>query len=43
MYTVLIFALIVSVILWSLSRTTEKVLAIRQKQREEGKKPIIYL
>jgi hypothetical protein len=43
MYTVLIFTLIVSVILWSLYRTTEKVLAIRQKQREEGKKPIIYL
>ena len=42
MYTAL-FILAIGVILYSLSKTTEKVLAIRQKQREDGKKPIVYL
>lgn len=42
MYTAL-FSLTIGVLLFVLSRTTEKVLAIRQRQREEGKKPVIYL
>lgn len=43
MYTALLFILIIGVVLYSLSKTTEKVLAIRQSQREKGKKPIVYL
>jgi hypothetical protein len=43
MYTILPFILLIAFILWALSKTTEKVLAIRQSQREEGKKPSVYL
>lgn len=43
MYTALLFILPIALILWALSKTTEKVLAIRQGQREEGKEPFVYL
>lgn len=43
MYTALLFILPIAFILWALSKTTEKVLAIRQSQREEGKEPFVYL
>jgi hypothetical protein len=43
MYTALLFTLLIAFILWGLSKTTENVLAIRQTQREQGKKPIIFL
>jgi hypothetical protein len=43
MSALLIFTLTISIILWGLSRTTEKILDIRHKQREDGKKPIVYL
>ena len=43
MYTVLLFILPIVFILWGLSRTTEKVLAIRQSEREKGKEPSVYL
>ena len=43
MYTAILFTLLIAFIFWGLSKTTEKVLAIRQSQREEGKKPIIFL
>lgn len=42
MYTALFFILI-GVVLYGLSKTTEKLLAIRYSQREKGKKPIVYL
>jgi uncharacterized membrane protein len=42
MYTALFFILI-GVVLYGLLKTTEKVLAIRQSQREKGKKPIVFL
>ncbi|GEM_PF-1821855 len=43
MFTTFLFTLALAFILWGLSRTTEKVLAIRQSQREQGKKPSMYL
>jgi hypothetical protein len=43
MYTALLFVLPITFILWALSRTTEKVLAIRQSEREEGREPSVYL
>jgi len=43
MYTIILFTLPVVFILWALSRTTEKVLAIRQSERDKGKKPSVYL
>lgn len=43
MYSALLFTLVLALILWALSKTTEKVLAIRQTQREEGKKTSMYL
>lgn len=43
MYTALLFILIIGAVLYGLTKTTEKVLAIRQSQREKGKKPIVYL
>lgn len=42
MYT-LLFLLPIVFILWALSKTTEKVLAIRQHEREAGKEPFVYL
>ena len=38
-FSILLFALI----FWALTRTTEKVLEIRQGRREKGEKPIVYL
>jgi len=43
MYIALLFFLTIGVVLYGLLKTTEKVLAIRQSQREKGKKPIVYL
>lgn len=43
MHTALLFILPIAFILWALSRTTEKVLAIRQSEREQGKEPSVYL
>lgn len=43
MFTSLLFILTIGAILYALSRTTEKVLAIRQRQREKGQKPIVFL
>ena len=43
MYTVLLFILPIAFILWALSKTTEKVLDIRQSEREEGNEPFVYL
>ncbi len=43
MYTALLFILPIVLILWALSKTTEKVLAIRQSEREEGREPSVYL
>ena len=43
MYTTILFILSVAFILWALSKTTERVLAIRQSEREEGKEPSVYL
>ena len=43
MYTVLLFILPITFILWALSKTTEKVLAIRQSEREQGREPSVYL
>lgn len=43
MYTAILYILPIAIILWALSKTTEKVLAIRQSEREEGKEPSVYL
>jgi len=43
MYTSLLFILPLAFILWALSKTTERVLAIRQSEREEGREPSVYL
>jgi len=43
MITALLYILPIAILLWALSKTTEKVLAIRQSQREEGKEPFVYL
>jgi hypothetical protein len=43
MFTIISFILLLAVTFWALTRTTEKVLAIRQSQREKGEKPIVYL
>lgn len=43
MITALPFILPIALILWALSRTTEKVLSIRQSERDAGKKPSVYL
>jgi len=43
MYTALLFILPTALILWALSKTTERVLAIRQSEREDGKEPSVYL
>ena len=43
MYTALLFIIPTALILWALSSTTEKVLAIRQSERERGKEPSVYL
>jgi hypothetical protein len=43
MFTIISITLLLALILWALTRTTEKVLAIRQSQRDKGEKPIVYL
>ena len=43
MYTGLILMIAIAILLYGLVSTTEKVLAIRQQQREKGKKPNVYL
>jgi len=43
MFTIISITLLLALILWALIRTTEKVLAIRQSQRDKGEKPIVYL
>lgn len=43
MYTTILFILPIAIILWALSKTTEKVLAIRESEREAGKEPAVYL
>ena len=43
MITELLFFLGFVLILMGLVKSTETVLAVRQRQREEGKKPIVYL
>jgi hypothetical protein len=43
MVTTILFTLPIAFILWALSKTTEKVLAIRQSEREAGKEPFVYL
>ena len=43
MYTGLFFVITIAIVLYGLVNSTEKVLSIRQQQREEGKKPNVYL
>ena len=43
MFTTVSFILFVALIFWTLTRTTEKVLAIRQSRRDKGEKPTVYL
>ncbi len=43
MYITILFLLPIVFILWALSKTTEKVLAIRHREREAGKEPFVYL
>ena len=43
MYTGLFLVIAIAAVLYGLVNSTEKVLAIRKKQREEGKKPNVYL
>ncbi|HXQ39533.1 MAG TPA: hypothetical protein VN843_36380 [Anaerolineales bacterium] len=43
MYTGLFLMIAIAAVLYGLVNSTEKVLSIRHKQREEGKKPNVYL
>lgn len=43
MNTTILVILPIVIVLWALSKTTEKVLAIRQSEREAGKEPAVYL
>jgi hypothetical protein len=43
MNTTILFILPIVFVLWALSKTTETVLAIRQREREAGKEPFVYL
>lgn len=43
MFTTLPFILLIALIFWGLSKTTEKVLTIRQSERDAGKEPTVYL
>jgi ABC-type nitrate/sulfonate/bicarbonate transport system permease component len=43
MFTGLFFMIVIAVVLYGLVNSTEKVLAIRHQQREDGKKPNVYL
>jgi hypothetical protein len=43
MFTGLFFMIVIAVVLYGLVNSTEKVLAIRHQQREDGKKPNVNL
>ena len=43
MFTTISFSLFIALIFWSLIKTTEKVLAVRQSRRDKGEKPTVYL
>lgn len=43
MTTIFPIILLVAFLLWALSRTTEKVLDIRQSERDAGKETSVYL
>jgi hypothetical protein len=43
MNTALLFILPIAFILWALSKTTERVLDIRQSERDDGKDTSVYL
>jgi len=43
MYTGLFLMIAIAAVLYGLVNSTEQVLTIRQQQREEGKKPNVYL
>ena len=43
MVTTLFFVIAIAAVLYGLVNSTEKVLTIRQQQRDEGKKPNVYL
>ena len=43
MYTGLFLMIAIAAVLYGLVSSTEKVLTIRHKQREEGKNPNVYL
>jgi hypothetical protein len=43
MFINLVFMIAVAIILYGLVNSTEKVLTIRQQEREKGKKPNVYL
>lgn len=43
MNTALLIILTLAIVLWALSKTTEKVLTIRQNERDQGKKNSVYL
>lgn len=43
MFTTISFILLIALVFWALTRTTEKVLAIRQSRRDKGEKPTVYL
>lgn len=43
MYTGLYFVIVIGAVLYELVNSTEKVLAMHHQQREEGKKPNVYL
>jgi hypothetical protein len=43
MFTGLFFVIAIAIVLYGLVNSTEKVLDIRHQQREEGKKPNVYL
>jgi len=43
MYTTIILLVVLSLILLGLARTTEIVLDVRQKRRDQGDDPKIYL
>jgi hypothetical protein len=43
MFIGLFFMIVIAVILYGLVNSTEKVLGIRHQQREDGKKPNVYL
>jgi len=43
MFTTISLILLIALVFWALTRTTEKVLATRQSRRDKGEKPTVYL